>query len=166
MKNSIVLFSMFIAMAFISCEDITSNNENEQGGRGIIGLWGDIVQLSTRDITFDKAGGEYTITTEGEFWWLSDYAQINGETVYFVDIPEVSIEYGKIKGWDNPNVIYDKGADEEIKKIDAPWFTIHKDSYKSLVIKTMPNTSGKPRTINMDIQAGNYFDYITISQSE
>ena len=155
MKKTIILFASCFALLLLSCEKTRMDGD-----------WDDIVKLSNKEVKFDKSGGTIRITTKGDFWWLSSDILINGEIVFLYGNSEINVELGKIKGWDNPNVIYDEGADMEIKKIESTWFSVTKDTYKSLIITLQPNETELPRFINLNIQAGNYFDYVKIEQAE
>ena len=155
MKKTMILFATCLTLLFLSCDKEKP-----------IGIWGDIIKLSSKKVKFDKSGGINRITTKGDSWWILPYVYINGEIVYFHDDnSEIILEYGKFKGWDNPNVIYDEGADMEIIKIESSWFIITKDTYKSITIEMRPNETGLPRTLKIELEAGNYFDRFTVEQS-
>jgi len=155
MKKLLSLFVIGTVLTFISCD-----SDKLEDGR-----WSDIIKFNTKKAEFGKDGGSQTITSQGDWWWILDYISVGKEYIPLVNNPEIKIEKGKMKGWDNPNVIYDEGADEEIKKIEGPWYTITKDSYKSLIIETKKNETGLDRSFMLHIEAGNYFDYITVSQA-
>lgn len=146
---------MVVVFGLTACEDDPM----------VDGLWSDIIKFDSKKASFDKDGGSKTIKSKGDWWWILDYIFVGGEAVYLYDNPSITIEKGKIKGWDREGVIYDEGADMEIKKIVGEWFVITKDSYKSLIIEATPNETGKPRAFILHIEAGNYFDYIEVSQS-
>ena len=148
---------LFVGILFIllhSCD----NSE-------IDGIWSDIIKFNTKEAKFEATGGTQKITSKGDWWWILNYISNGQEYTNLQNNPDIHVEMGKIKGWDNPNAIYDEGADMEIKKIEGTWYTITKDTYQSLIIETKPNDTGKFRSFVLHIEAGNYFDYITISQS-
>lgn len=149
--------TVFLAAAMLaSCE--TTRKEGD---------WDDIIKLSADNVEFDGSGGTVDVATQGDWWWITEYVEIDGEAFYAnVDGSDVTAEYGKIKGWDNPNVAYDPGADLEIKKMEGPWFTVTKGTYTNLTVDVDPNTSGSARSVRLHFQAGNYFDSITINQTE
>lgn len=129
------------------------------------GKWGDIIKFNTKEASFGVDGGTKIITSKGDWWWILPSISVGKDYISLENNPDIEIEMGKAKGWDNPNVIYDEGADMEIKKITGEWYTITKDTYKSLIIETKPNETALPRSFVLHIEAGNYFDYITVSQS-
>ena len=154
MKRFLSYLLLVLPFCFFSCDS-----------EEVDGKWPDIIEFNTREATFDSDGGMQKITSKGDWWWILEYISINGESIHLMNDPEITVEMGKIKGWDNPNVIYDEGADMEIKKIEGPWYTITKDGFQTLIIETKPNDTNLPRSFILHIEAGNYFDYIQIFQS-
>lgn len=154
MKNYYTFILLFFSATFFSCEETIED-----------GLWGDIIKFDSKKAEFTAEGGSKLINSQGDWWWICHDISTKDSTIFLDNNPDIKVEMGKIKGWDNPNVIYDEGADMEIKKIEGGWFTITKTSDKSLLIETKPNETDTIRSLGLTIQAGNYFDYITVSQS-
>lgn len=148
-----VLACLFI---FCSCDS---------SGSGVDGLWSDIIKFDTKQANFDANGGTKKITSKGHWWWILDYISVGEESVYFPISSEIKVETGKMAGLNNSNVVYDEGADIEIKRIEGSWFVVTKDTSNSLIIETKPNTTDSSRSFILHIEAGDYFDYITIYQS-
>ncbi len=156
MKTFTLLSFLSIAFLFSSCDEDKTEPD---------GLCSQPQKFDKQDVKFAAKGGKQTLKAKDDWWWMEDYIHIEGEVIGLYDNPDFEVERGKIKGWDNPNVIYDEGADEEIKKIGGEWFTITKDTYSTLTIVAKANDSSLPRMLTLGVQAGNCFYAITVSQS-
>lgn len=154
MKDLYYCVLLLLSASLFSCEQTE-----------IDGLSNDIIEFDSKTAKFDANGGSKTINSKGDWWWICKNIDLQDSTIFIGNSKDLKVEMGKMKDWDNPNVIYDEGANMEIRKIEGPWFSITKNTNKSLIIETRPNTTNTERTLAFTIQAGNYFDYITVHQS-
>jgi hypothetical protein len=106
------------------------------------GRWDDNIHLSAREFTFNGSGDSAIISTEGTSWWISDIAV---DTTYYYAFTDI-------------NMLADKYS---IKK-DC-FFVEHRDR-KTLFVKVNANPFNVKRIITIGIEAGDYFDRITITQ--
>ncbi|MFB6342845.1 hypothetical protein ACE01N_08580 [Saccharicrinis sp. FJH2] len=107
-----------------------------------IGKWGDIIKLSTKSLNFSSNGDSATVTTEGDWWWITDVAV---DTVWFYHF-DVNQEY----------------VSEYV--IQDSCFYLERKDARSLFIKIDPNPTNSNRIIRIGLEAGDYFDGITITQ--
>lgn len=146
---------LIIPFLFISCD---SKEEKE------IGKWGDIIKFDTKEARFGKSGGKKVITSKGDWWWILDNLTIDKKTTYLFENEDIVVEGAKMKDWGSSNVKYKKEQDFEIRKISGPWYIITKSSDKTLSVEIQPNDTGVARSLVINIEAGNYFDYISVYQ--
>lgn len=105
----------------------------------------DTIKLSKKDIIFSSKADQQTITTANDFWWIIEISE-NGERVDF----DRSIDPYNYKEFE----------------FDGGWYKIQKKA-TSLTISVVENTSEKPRSLYIHLQAGNWFgSSINISQNE
>jgi hypothetical protein len=107
------------------------------------GRWSDNIKLSTRTAVFKAKGDSIVITTKGDWWWLSD----------------VTVDTRKYYNFQNVDVF----ADCYIVKQDC--FTFERRDKNTLFIKLDPNPSSKSRFVVFNLEAGDYFDRVTIKQN-
>jgi len=107
------------------------------------GDWDDNIKLSQKEFQFDGLENSATITTEGSSWWISEIFFKDGETFDLSNIDTTSENF----------------------TITESEFTLERINGKEIVIKLFENTTGSERIFNIGLQAGNYFDGITIIQS-
>jgi len=106
------------------------------------GRWSDNIKLSTKSAIFNSNGDSIIVTTGGDWWWLTDVA---------VDARKYS-NFGDV----------DVFADSYLVKLDC--FIFERRDKNTIFIKLDPNLTGLKRTITFYLQAGDYFDRITIIQ--
>ena len=107
------------------------------------GDWDDNIKLSQKEFRFDSLENSATITTEGDSWWIYSIFFKDGETFDLSNIDTISENF----------------------TITESEFTLERIKGKEIVIKLFKNTTGSERTFTVGLQAGNYFDGITIIQS-
>ncbi|MFI2741642.1 hypothetical protein ACG2LH_02795 [Zhouia sp. PK063] len=134
MKN--IWYLLFILMSLLSC----SKTEIPDDGR-----WGDVIQLSTKEVALTAAKDSAIITTKGSSWWLT-HVSFQDSIYAFTTDEDIPIE-----------------ADSYQMKTDA--FTIAKRNDHTIFIMLHANTTGADRTMALYLEAGDYFDHITIKQS-
>jgi len=136
MKNKLNIFYLIALSLFIySCSN--SNNDRPDG------QWDDNIKLSEKDVTFKSTSDSITITTEGDWWWITGIT-INNE--HFA-IP------------DNINI----QSDSYVIKQDC--FTVEKKDKNTLYIELEENQTSAERIVVVELEAGDYFDRVIITQS-
>lgn len=106
------------------------------------GRWSDNIKLSTKSAIFNSNGDSVIVTTGGDRWWLTDIA---------VD----AMKYSNFAG-------VDVFADCYMVELDCCIF--ERRDKNTIFIKMDPNLTGIKRTVIIYLQAGDYFDKITIIQ--
>jgi hypothetical protein len=127
----------YVATAFVCIIILLSCEDKED----LIGIWDDNIKLSTKSADFTAATDSITITTEGEWWWVNN--------VTFQD----SI------------YTYNMAAELDSYSIQEDCFTIERRNKRQLFIKINENNSGIERLLCITLEAGDYFDYVTINQA-
>lgn len=107
------------------------------------GDWDDHIKLSEKEVQFDSLENSVTINTEGSGWWISGIFFKEGETFDFSTVDTTSKSF----------------------TITESDFIVERLNEKELFIKLFENTTGSERIFTVGLQAGNYFDGITITQS-
>lgn len=106
----------------------------------VIGKWSDNIHLSQKNVNFATNGGTVTITSQGN-WWLND-----------ISLNNVSYDIKSVNKLSESFLF--ESNDIRVEKIDA----------KTLLIKTNINSTNKQRVFIIEIQSGDYFDRIYITQ--
>ena len=114
----------------------------------ITGWWDDIIGLSTKTVTLNGAGDPATVTTEGKHWLITSI-EVDGETLY-------NFYYDNTE---NRNM-YQTGKFN--KKCD--WLNVSVDDWTLNISADM--NYGEERTFRINVEAGDYFDYINGTQEE
>lgn len=107
-----------------------------------IGKWDDNIHLSAREFTFNAQGDSAVIKTEGTSWWISDIAV---DTTYYYGFTDVNMQ-----------------ADKYSIKKDC--FVVEHRDRKTLFVKVNANPLNVKRVITIGLEAGDYFDRVTITQ--
>ena len=108
----------------------------------IDGIWDDNIHLSTKTAEFSASGDSITIKTGGSGWWISDVSVDNTWYYRFTDI--------------------DLQADSYTIKQDC--FVVERRDKNTLFIKVTANPNIVKRIITVGLEAGDYFDRVTITQ--
>lgn len=107
------------------------------------GDWSDIIKLSTKTVEFSSSANTITITTEGDWWWISLVSVNDNDFYNFEDIDLTS---------DNYLIIRDCVI---IEKTDNYTFSISVDE----------NSLDIERIIRIGVTAGDYNDNVVITQA-
>ena len=107
------------------------------------GDWDDNIKLSQKEFKFDAAENIALIKTQGDFWWISELFFRDGQSFDISDIDT-------------------KAKNFIITESD---FTLERKNGKEIVITLLENNTNDERIFTVGLQAGNYFDGITIIQS-
>jgi hypothetical protein len=107
------------------------------------GDWEDNIKLSQKEFQFDSSESSANIKTEGDSWWISEVFFKDGETT---DLSNLDTTSGSFT-------------------ITESEFILERSNGRELSVKLFENTTGFERTFVIGLQAGNYFDGITIIQA-
>ena len=108
-----------------------------------IGKWDDNIKLSQKEVQLSVDNDSMVITTEGSWWWI-DGIYLNGSSSF--DRNEI-----------------DTTAENFV--IDEIEYRIERKNATEIYIEMAKNETGIERKLMIALQAGNYFDSITVSQS-
>jgi len=132
MKKLLLLSIVLIALIISSCEE----------DKKTIGIWDDIIQLSTTSAEFSSLGDSITITTGGDWWWVTDVS-VDDQWYYgFTGIDLESDHY----------------------RIEEDGFVVERRDKNTLFIQVDANPKNSNRIITVGLQAGDYGDRVTITQ--
>jgi hypothetical protein len=106
------------------------------------GGWKDNIKLSKRTAEFSANGDSIIIMTKGDSWWLSN---IKVDAKIFENFDGIDIH-----------------ADNYIVKQDC--FIFQRRNKNSIFIKLEPNNLNQKRTVIFELESGDYFDRVTITQ--
>ena len=107
-----------------------------------LGIWDDNIHLATKTAEFSALGDSVTIKTGGNWWWISDIS-VDGKWYYgFTGI--------------------DLQADSYSVKQDC--FEVKRLDKNTLFIRVDANPINLKRIITVGVEAGDYFDRVTITQ--
>ena len=108
-----------------------------------IGKWEDNIKLSKKEVSISANANTVIITTEGTWWWI-DGISLNGEHNF--DMSDID-------------------TSRENFLIEETIFSIERRNAKEIHISMNKNDSGSERILAIGLQAGNYFDRITVIQA-
>jgi len=111
--------------------------------KDLIGKSEDIIKLSTKAVDFNSGIDSVSITTEGDWWWVHD-----------ITIDETSYTFHE-----------GLGPEIENYSITDDYFVVERRHKTTLFIKVMANLSSNQRIITVGLEAGDYFDRVTITQA-
>jgi hypothetical protein len=109
-----------------------------------IGKWDDNIKLSKKKVEFSAQENTVTITTKGSSWWIDNIKL------------------------DDTNIMHQTNLDDPSEtpyQVTEESFVLVRPDKTTLHITMSENRTGKERVLIISLQAGNYFDYITIKQS-
>ena len=111
--------------------------------KDLMGKWHDNIKLSTKAVEFGANTDSVTITTKGDSWWVTDVTVNNERFNVFESINTGSEKYS-------------------IKK---DCFVVERRDKNTLFIKADENPNNVKRIIKVELEAGDYFDGVTITQA-
>jgi hypothetical protein len=106
------------------------------------GGWPDNINLSVKSAKFSPDGDSITVTTKGSGWWLTD---VKVDNIYYDRFDSINVH-----------------ADNY--KIKQDCFVFERRDKKTIFIKLDPNTLKTSKTVIFELEDGDYFDRITITQ--
>jgi hypothetical protein len=107
------------------------------------GAWDDNIKLSQKELQFDSLENSAIIKTGGDSWWISGIFFKDGQTFDLSNVDTTANNF----------------------TITESEFILERKNGKEIAIKLFENTTGSQRILTVGLQAGNYFDGITITQS-
>ena len=106
------------------------------------GKWDDNIKLSVKKVEFSASTDSVTIKTGGSSWWVTD---ISVDTTHFYGFKGINLE-----------------SDHYSIKQDC--FIVERRNKNTLFIKVQENPNYVERVITVGLEAGDYFDRVTITQ--
>jgi len=137
MKKKVLMILLgMFSVLFVSC---SSDEVKEQ----VAGTSDDQIKLSKKEATFSAEPNTITITTGESGWRVNGFA-----------LDKVKVDTGTV------NLL----AESFVFKNDD--FEVEKKNKNTLVITMHKNTTAKDRLLTIGLQAGNYVEDISITQSK
>ena len=106
------------------------------------GDWEDNIKLSTKKVEFSALGDSVIVTTGGSWWWINNIS-VNGN--YF-------------------HAASDSICDLDSYLIAHDCFIVERRDKHTLFVKVDENPLNEKRIILVELEAGDYFDSVTITQ--
>lgn len=106
------------------------------------GGWDDNIQLSTRTAEFNAIGDSIIITTKGSWWW----------------IVEISLDDSTKLDFEGINILSDQ------YKIISDCYVVERRNSHTLFVSLEANPKKTLRIFKIFLEAGDYFDGVTITQ--
>ncbi len=160
MKAFKSIFGILIFAAILPL--ITSCESNEVDGK-----WEDVIKLSTNKASFGSTADSVVITSKGTWWW---FTEIRTNSNIYYPIREEG-------GNDDPSSWYVMDRSDTLTykipgilkdneyTIKDDFFDIKKIGSNRLIIKLNANETSADRSVMIDLEAGDYFETVTIKQS-
>jgi|SRR5512133_2173284 hypothetical protein len=106
------------------------------------GKWDDNIHLSTKTAEFSASGDSITIVTGGSWWWITD---ISVDSIWYYDFVGIDIQADRYR-------------------IKQSCFEVERRDKNTLFIKVDENPNTVKRIVTVGLEAGDYFDRVTITQ--
>jgi hypothetical protein len=106
------------------------------------GSWDDIIQLSTKTAEFNAVGDSVIITTKGSWWWIIGISVDDSIRLDFKGVNVLSDHY----------------------KIADDCYVAERRNSNTLFIRLDANPKKTLRIVKIALEAGDYFDMVTITQ--
>lgn len=107
------------------------------------GKWDDNIKLSSKSADLQATADSVTFTTEGTWWWVTEIT-MNDSTYFPAD--SINLE-----------------ADSYVIQVED--VVVERKDANTLLVKAQENTTGEERTIRVGLEAGDYFDSVTVTQA-
>jgi len=109
------------------------------------GKWDDIIKLSSKYVEFSANADSAEITAKGDWWWIN--AVGIGDKVYTLYNRE------------------DINLESNSYVIEEDCFVVAKLDKNTIFVKMNKNNTGGERILKISLEAGDYFDGVTIKQA-
>jgi hypothetical protein len=155
MKQTLFIFTIMLSM--LSCREDH-------------GLQGDTIKLSTKKLFSPAEGGDFEVTSQGIHWMIDDTGIRVDSITYYVHCDDDQCSNNWFWTYDGIEYPIEKvkrppDSYRYIVKIEGPWFTVHKVTDQKIIFSTLPNETGKTRTLKVYLLDGNFGTSITLTQS-
>lgn len=131
-KVLILLVTLIMAFMAFSC---TRNQK-------MIGIWDDVISLSTKTSEFNAIGDSITITTKGKSWWIIS----------------ISLDDSTRLDFDGVKILSDK------YKIVSDNYVVERCNSNTLFVRLDGNPKNTFRILKIGLVSFDYFDAVTITQ--
>lgn len=131
------ILHLHLLIIFVNIFSSCSKDNNKKKGN-----WDDNIKLSTKAVEFSALSDSVVIKTGGSWWWITDVAV---DSNYFYGFTDVDLT-----------------ADSYSIKQDC--FIVERRDKNTLFIKVEANPLEVKRMITVGLQAGDYFDRVSITQ--
>ena len=105
--------------------------------------WDDVIKLSTKSANFSSNADSITITAEGNWWWINNVFADSNSYYYDQDVHPESENYS----------------------IQNDYFEVAKKDNHTIFVKMDANPLSSQRRLMISVEAGDYFDMISITQA-
>lgn len=109
----------------------------------LIGKWDDNIQLSEKYVEFSAHADSISINTKCEWWWINELTL--NDTTHIMIGDNIDLESASYK-------------------IESEDYMVARKDKTTLFVKFNDNNTGKDRTLTVTLEAGDYFDYVTVVQ--
>jgi hypothetical protein len=110
-----------------------------------IGKWDDIIKLSTKNVEFSANADSVKITTKGDWWWINAIGM--GDKIYTLyNREDINLE-----------------SNSYVIKEDC--FVVAKIDKNTIFVKMSKNETGNERILKISLEAGDYFDGLSVKQA-
>jgi hypothetical protein len=106
------------------------------------GGWADNIKLSIKNVEFRAEGDSVIVTTKGDWWWVTGISVDDTNYYNFEGIDVLSNNY----------------------RIAKDCFVVERQDKNTLFIKLDANPLSTDRIVRVELEAGDYFDRVTITQ--
>jgi uncharacterized protein YodC (DUF2158 family) len=106
------------------------------------GDWDDNIHLSTKTVEFNATSDSVTIKTGGNWWWISD---VSVDSKWYYGFTGVDLQ-------------------SDSYTIKQNCFDVERRDKNTLFIKVDANPNNVKRIITVGLEAGDYFDRVTVTQ--
>ena len=113
-----------------------------KGNQRLDGDWDDNIHLSAKTVELKATSDSVTIKTEGSWWWVCDIS-VDSKSYYGFERDYLQADYYKIK---------------------EDYVVVEKRDKNTLFVYVEANPNNVKRIISVGLQAGDYFDRVTITQ--
>jgi hypothetical protein len=134
MKKVLLLKLVILLMAFM----LFSCTRNQK----MIGIWDDVIHLSTKTAEFNAIGDSITITTKGKSWWIISISLDDSTRLDFDGIKILSDKY----------------------KIVSDNYVVERRNSNTLFVSLDANPKNTFRILKIGLVSFDYFDGVTITQ--
>jgi hypothetical protein len=110
-----------------------------------IGKWADNIKLSKKSVDLKAETDSVIITTKGDGWWV-DGISFEGSRYSYYHREDINLE-----------------SDSYLIKEDC--FVVERRHKNTLFVKLNKNCTGHERIMTISLEAGDYFDGVTVKQA-